>query len=281
MRMTIKTLVAAVAVAATGAANAALDYNVANPELLFTIWDDKGTLSDTSDDVGYVRDLGLSLNQFASNAGNASDAPLASAQVTGTIFSVAADSNMTSFLAGASSLQNLHWNVATAESTGFKRVLVTIDTTTGALSTPTNTTLGGWVSDYNSYVSNVAALAGISGSANGSAIVAAADQAFPGQPAWSTNWNGRTAFSDATSFGAGATSSSLAFGLINQGGTTTSAISKAYMFKTTDGSLEQWTLSSTGDLAFGVSAVPEAPSSAMLLAGLGLVGLIARRRTAK
>jgi hypothetical protein len=39
-----------------------------------------------------------------------------------------------------------------------------------------------------------------------------------------------------------------------------------------------WTLASNGTLTYGVPAVPEADTYALLLAGLGLVGFMARRR---
>lgn len=46
------------------------------------------------------------------------------------------------------------------------------------------------------------------------------------------------------------------------------------------GDADYWTLSSTGALTYTVAAVPEADTYAMLLAGLGLVGFMARRRAA-
>ncbi|MFH1818103.1 MAG: FxDxF family PEP-CTERM protein [Pseudomonadota bacterium] len=46
------------------------------------------------------------------------------------------------------------------------------------------------------------------------------------------------------------------------------------------GDADYWTLGSTGALTYTVAAVPEADTYAMLLAGLGLVGFMARRRAA-
>jgi len=63
-------------------------------------------------------------------------------------------------------------------------------------------------------------------------------------------------------------------------GTKSNATMTAFSSDAAAGTDHYWTLSSAGALTYTVAAVPEADTYAMLLAGLGLVGFMARRRAA-
>lgn len=263
---------------AAPAAHASIDNGSAsgNGELFFSLWSDNGTAS-TADDVSYTRDLGVKINDWAS----AVNAPVLSAAKTtaGYVQSFTADSLLTSFLGAIPAGANVHWNVVGVDNFGSaKRFVSTAAEGTSALPTQLASGSVNVYTAISSFAGSVNTLAdtqnGTPGSAttvnNSNTAVYGDGVPYAGSVAWGTNLGSRTLF-DTT----GAIGTKLPFFLQYTVGTTGNASSKAFSTASADA---YWTLNNAGALSYNVAAVPEADTWAMLLAGLGMMGFIARRR---
>ena len=269
--MKLNLIALAVLLAASGAAQAKIDNGLSSPgngELFLSIWDDNGT-ADTADDRSYTRDLGITLNDFASSAAT----PVAVA--TQPTFSFAADVLLTSFLAGASNLGNLSWNVAGFDAFSQDRAAMTVSSSFAG-STQTYAQFRGWASAGAVHLAAVNALGdNTSVAINTSNMATSADgNAYSGGGAWGGNVGGTADFSNAGGIG-----DSLAFWMFSEtvpSGSTTTVVKQMQFLSDADAMV--WTLSANGNLSYAVAAVPEADTYALMLAGLGLVGVMARRR---
>lgn len=285
MKLKMKLMAAAIALAAASGAHAAITNSAAgNGELFFTVYD-AGATDAADDDRAYVRDLG-SLANGANLGGTMNDwsnpsttatglatYPLyANKQGFGTLFSVAADANLASFLAASTDTSRLKWNIAAADSYNTDRVMTTA-TSISPEQTPILTNFRGFaqggIDTYLPYPNG----AGIPDA--GSIVLSGAGA---GIAAWSNSFGGRAAFNTAAGL-----DDSLGFFVLSErvasGSTTTKADVRQFM---ADGTTQMnWTLAANGELTYGalaVPAIPEPSEYALMLAGLGMLGFMARRR---
>lgn len=256
MKSKFKVLAAAVAFVAAGSANAAIQAGASgNGEHVFSVWD-------TVAEVGYVRDLGLTQNDFN---------PTANSNQT-----FGPDATLTAFLAGRT-LSNLLWNVVASENAGPDRLFTTVNSDPGPAfnNTIANAVGAGGMSGW---VSAVNLIATHSTQPNGSAeIPKAAGAAYPGSSSWGTNM-GSTFLPNA-----GAVGDRLEFwGFF--GAATGNAQITPVQFENQFGD-SYWTFLSDGTLNFvtaqDVAPIPEPGTWALMIAGLLGLGAVARRRTVK
>jgi hypothetical protein len=282
MKLKQKLIAAAVALVAASGAHAAVTQSATgNGELFFTIYDVGANISDAADDRAYVRDLGTlangailggTLNAWASTT---TTAPLPALPVDkqgfGTIFSVAADANLQSFLAGTSDLSRLQWNIAATDSSGTDRFLTTA-TGISSAQTPNYSQFRPFSGATDIYLAAVnPALTG------DSALYAGAGSAIN---LWGNNVGGKSAFNTAAGIGG-----SLDFFVLSERATTgTTTLADVRQFMADATTSMQWTLGNDGTLTYGalasVPAIPEPSEYALMLAGLGMLGFMARRRMA-
>lgn len=281
MKLKSKLIAAAIAlVAASGAHAAVTTSSAGNGELFFTIYDQGANLSDAADDRAYVRDLGSLTNSFANLGGTlntwasaTTTSPLpalpASKQAFGTIYSIAADAGLSSFLAASTDTSRLKWNIASADGNGTTRILTTASSISAAQLPvlPVFRNFDGRVDSY---------LALMNPALTGESAL------YSGAGASIEQWG--SGFKDVGTFNntAGLGQSTQFFVLserVSTGGTTTKADVRQYMADST--TAMQWTLANDGNLSYGataVAAIPEPSEYALMLAGLGMLGFMARRR---
>ena len=294
MKLKSKLIAAAIALVAASGANAAITSSAGgNGELFFTIYDQGADLSSAADDRAYVRDLGSLVNgsnlggvindwsnPLTTAAGLAANPLPANKQGVGTIFSVAADAGLQSFLnvyKGSDgnylpAASRLKWNIVAGDTSGSDRLL----TTASSVVAPTYTqfrTFGGGVDIYLPAMNP--GLAGPDGTQNTaddfqSALYAGGNASIN---LWGDNLGGRAAFSNAAGLGG-----SLGFFVLSEraaSGATTS-LADVRQFMATPAIPMTWTLEQNGKLIY--AAVPEPETYALMLAGLGMLGFMARRR---
>ncbi len=284
MKIKLNTLVAAVVLAASSmSANAIIDTNTAtgNSEVFFSAWDFQAG-------IGYTYDLNWNLllndlvgaDQFATAAGNT--ALLANAKVQSSLIGtngIIFDDVLTGFeTANFTNFNNVQWNIAAFDVFGRNRLLITEGDTP---STPfANTTTN---------VRNTASTLAGYAAASGDFIPVPAEDTFAVTDA--TNGNAYAGFvgsgygsiSDTTNvlgqstnlvFLAQHTQTASQYGQAPLIQELTAFDGREIVVKTylQDGA---WRLQIA---AVTVAAVPEPETYAMLLAGLGFVGAIARRR---
>ncbi|MBU1397082.1 MAG: PEP-CTERM sorting domain-containing protein [Gammaproteobacteria bacterium] len=252
-------MIALAAMLAAGSANAAIvDGAGGNGELFMTVLDSVGQQS-------YTLDLNISMNDFL--AGTAAN----------TSYSYAADANMTSFLGmvAAENKSSLVYAIGAMDTTGTN----TTDhhryiTTASVIDTlDTNLNLKALGDSGLQYLGNTNGYLIQSGEQ--SLIVADPSViAYAGSAQWGSNWG--TAFNGVST---GMIGDDLGMYLFEQtsGAFAVRNSSSTYSAITQVGSPVFANLDMDGTLV--ITAVPEAETYAMMLAGLGLVGfMVARRR---
>lgn len=281
MNFKLKALVAAVVLsAAATSANAAISAgtNNGNSELVFSAWD-------TTAGVGYTYDLNWDkfLNDFVGidqattvtgNAALAANAMVQSSMIgaNGVIF----DDVLTGFnLAGSSDVQ---WNLGAFDNYGRTRLLMT-QGDAGLPFASTNNQVKAAVTGFIGYVSQANSIVidksvedtfNTSVVADGQAYAGNMGNGFVNNLADTTNVLGGTSFmyflapTSLSSQSAGALQA-MQQQLFSFDGR--AIVAKTYLQN------DQWRLQ-----VAAVQAVPEPETNAMMLAGLGLMGFIARRR---
>lgn len=258
----IKYLAAVVALATSGSAFAAYTGTTGNSSVLFNAYESVS---------GYT---------FAWDTGLRKDDITASSSFS---HNLAADANWNSFLSavGASHVADIKWNLIAADTNsgsldGDPISFLTTGAADGVPNGTRNAQLNSWVGNVNSYITAASSVGANGGQGaidapgfvggntylhlkDGSADFASYEVAH------GSNWNTKANFDTTAGLG-----ESLSFYEITKNGTSNTAIVNAALLGTV-------TLSSAGELS--VSPVPEAETWAMLLAGLALVGTIARRRS--
>lgn len=249
MKFSLKTLAAAVvmAAAATGA-NAAIDNGAGgNGDLFFNVWDASGS---------YTRDLGYSIDSFQATLSAAGNINL----------SWTADATFTSFLAGVSDVNALKWNIVAVDKSGANRLLETYTTLPSPKKTNDVTRTAA-----NNTQSFATAVNGVIGAAD-SVAVGSSSAAWAGKSAFKDTAGGYLFFSNAGTVANNSYASGLGFMRIDAAST---GVATSVYTPYVDGqSVKAYWDGST----LNVAAVPEPESYAMLLAGLGMIGFVARRR---
>jgi hypothetical protein len=251
MNFKLKAAVAAIALAASMSANAAMTTAASgDSSLILTVLDNANNISATFD-LGY----------------NLSALPAA-----GATWNLATDANYSaawnSFL-GTANLGASKWALfagdATGTTAGANQVFTTISSALSTATSLTNTQIGAMNSGMDVYIAANNAIGNHSSVANGASSAISGSAFAELASAYGTTGKVNAQGSMIATYGFGQ--------LANTVFLTRAAGNNIAKVVVTNGI--QYSLSSNGT----ISAVPEADISGMLLAGLGLMGFIARRRT--
>ncbi len=258
MKFSLKTIAAAVVMAAA-AAGAQADIQAGggagNGELFFNIWDANGS---------YTRGLNVQINSFESGLAATGNLDL----------SWTADSLLTSWLSTAD-VTTLKWNIVANDTVGANRLLTTYSLPeVAARANNSIFTASATVTNFINAVNAPMAGAALSGD---SVAVNSASTAWAGKAAFKDTVGGNLNFSNAGTLAANSYANGLGFMRIDAAvNNPVASIYNEYKDGTT--AVNVW-LDASKTLHIGaVAAVPEPESYAMLLAGLGMIGFIARRR---
>ncbi|MDO9165324.1 MAG: PEP-CTERM sorting domain-containing protein [Rhodoferax sp.] len=255
--MKLKLIALAAVLAAAGSANAAPIANGSdgNGGLFFSIWDAGSS---------YSRNLNLTMDSFASVVAGAGAVDL----------SFAADSTFTSFLAAAD-LASLKWNVVAGDNVGARRLLETYSTLPAA--TVKNDIVRGATSGTAAFATKLNAQL----DSSDSTTFPAGTPGYAGNPAvFGVNAARLLNFSNAGTLANNSAANGLNVMLIS--GLATGLLASTYTPYVDGADAVKVYLDGSNALHISaVTAVPEPESYAMLLAGLGLMGAIARRRNKK
>lgn len=259
MNFTLKTLVAAVALVAAGSANAYQGGASGNGNLVFVVADT------TTNNFAFVS-LSSTINDFVPTT-------TAAVQATNVNTTLDLDSSVAfqSFLAASANTANWKWSVVALDNTPTTPAGVTSNGGRRYLTTLDNTKGDPVVSSSNFGAMNTA---GIDNWLN-----ATTNEYYSGNGdfvgVFGPEWKGRVTQGTGNNFG----QSSSFFYLTGQSGTARTAT-----IVDTTGAAGQWSFGAGNVLSFTTTAVatnvPESDTYAMLLAGLGVMGFVARRRLA-
>lgn len=254
MNFKLNALVAATLLAAAGSANATIDDGAGgNGELFFNIWDDNGS---------YSRSLEVSIDAFQTTL--AAGGPID--------MSWTADATFTSFLAGVASPGSLKWNIMATDTVGARRILSTY-TPPEKSPTKTNDVIRSAASSVQTHIKSINVALGTT---NDSVAVTSADPAWSGKSTFKDNIGGFLDWSNAGTLANNSYAGGLGFMRIDGLGTgTANSVYNEYLDDAV--AVNAWVDSGN---TLHVAAVPEASTYGMMLAGLGLVGFMARRRLA-
>lgn len=252
MKFKLNTLVAAALLAAAGSASAAIDNGAGgNGELFFNIWDANGS---------YSRDLNVSIDAFQTTLAAAGNIDLR----------WAADSTLTSFLAGVADATALKWNIMATDTSGARRLLTTFTAPTVS-PTKTNDIIRTAATNTQTFVNSAnTALAG-----SDSVAVNAASAAFAGKATFKDNVGGYLNFSNAGTLANNSYAGGLSFMRIDA---LASGTAKSVYNQYFDSTVAANAYLGADRSLHITAAVPEADTYALMLSGLALVGFVARRR---
>lgn len=256
--MKLKLIALAAVLAAAGSANAAPIQNGANGngDFFFSMWDGASS---------YTRNLGFSIDSFETGLAAAGD-------FTATKFD--ADATFTSFL-GTADLAALKWNVVAIDNVGTRRLIETYSTlpTTANIK---NDIVRGATSGNAAFVGALNTQL----ASSDSTVFAIGTTGYAGNAfTFGEKSGGKLNFSNAGTLA----NNSFANGMnvMRITGLATGLLPSVYTPYADGANSVKLYLDGNNALNFAVTAVPEPESFAMLLAGLGLMGAIARRRNKK
>jgi len=259
MNFKLNALVAAALLVAAGSANAAISTSTSGNGELFMV------VSDTTAGYSFVGDLGIAMDSFNANLGQS--------------FDLTSYSQWSAFYSAiGGTLNNATFAVLAVDSTGTAagsdRMWVTSSTavTAADIGGTKNNKMGAATNKADTLLGNLNTNTGTLGGdmntvANGSAYSSSAETA--------TYWYATVAdqMQNNLPFRTFADANEAAnFGFMSNSGATSTLTPINYTE-----AAGQWTVGA-GSLNYAVAAVPEAETYAMMLAGLGLVGFMVRRR---
>jgi len=273
MKYKFKSLAVAVALSAVAmSAQAEIDTATGtNSELFFSAWN--GT-------NGYTFDLAsaLTLNDIVGPGEGVLAADLVSGLPTFAAGTVLFDGVLTGFGSSFASTDGVQWNLAAFDNTGLKRFISTQDVSTSGSIATTNLRVSQTAAAMESYVGAVnTKMVDLTTGVDSYAPTLSTDgTAFAGT--WGQSWNNN--LTDSTN-AMGATS---ALGFYARASSSSGAGNRAPIFATLG--LTARTYQAGGEWRLelaspAVAAIPEPESYAMMLAGLALMGGVARRRNNK
>ncbi len=256
MNFKMKAAVAALALTASMSASAAMTNNISGDSSLIL------TLLDNTNNISATFDLGYSHSTFDRNANN-------SWSLIGGDY---ADAWNTFW--SAASVSTTQWAVVSGDKLVPNQVFTTLYQIAPAL--PSYSNLATATGNFDKYIAANNLIGNHQAVANGASVVTTTtSDAYAAKIVYGTSGYYNGYIGDTT----GAMDSKLdvwTFSAPSSSGLTKVA---AAQYVTGNGFNPYFNMSSNGELSY-VAAVPEADTWAMLLAGLGLMGFIARRRTA-
>jgi hypothetical protein len=265
--MKIKLITAAAALLVAGAANAAIDAGATgNGSLFLTIWDGANSYTTGLTDTNGTSPL--TIDGFQTGVAAAGD--------YNNFVNLALDSKFTAFMATVNQA-TMQWNIMAADASGPRRLIETYDQTVTPV-TKTNDivrTMIGGVSSFVTAVNTGIAAQGGSNSATFAAGVAGYADNTTGIT-FGNNNSGLLGFVNSGSFAANTYGTGLNMLRID-GAASGVAVSTLTQYADNGTAVHAY-LTTNGLTLAAVAAVPEPESYAMLLAGLGLMGTIGRRR---
>jgi hypothetical protein len=258
MKFSLKTLAAAVAlVAVAGTASAAInDGSTGNGGLFFNAWDGQKS---------YNFDMAMSIDAYESN--------LAAAGNQNLLWGASFLSSYTSWLATANTT-TLQWSVLAVDTDAQRRILTTVGAAVLPATNSNSDVLRTGAANIQTYINNVNPIL----TGNFGITTSNTADSYTGKII-GDKINNKFNFDTSASFA----NNSYANGVVFQktlanGGGITKGTNNAY----SDGgvAVRSW-VDGAGLHIAAVQAVPEPSEYAMLLAGLGLIGAVARRRSQK
>ncbi len=255
MKFSLKTLAAAVvmAAAATGAQADIITGAAGNGELFFNIWDANGS---------YTRGLNVQINTFETGLA-----------ATGNVDMMWASDNLLNNWLATADVATLKWNIVANDTSSDNRLLTTY-TAPEATTTKADNIIRSAGAAVNTFLGFVnTAMPNVPGS---SVVVDSGSTAYAGKAAFKDTINNFLNFSNAGTLANDSFASGLGFMRIDaKVGLSNPSKYNEYMEGAT--AVNVW-LDSANTLHIGaVAAVPEPSEYAMLLAGLGMIGFMARR----
>jgi hypothetical protein len=268
MNFKLNALVAAALLAAAGSANAALDDSLSgNGSLYLSVWN--GTDTSAMFDLGYNMDSFLPAAMAAD--GISVNWNLVGSSVTGhTATTLGYGSTWADFAATVTDWNTVVFDVAAMDSNatvaGGSRYLSTSFSPLATVQTQSSSNLLNFRL-VDAYVNYSNPLGTHAANANGANLATAlnGNAYYAAGGAKGDKWQNKATFDTN-----GVVGSDLSFYMLSN----TTALGKASVVSYAG----TFNLSNTGVLAYATAPVPEASTYGMMLAGLGLVGFIARRR---
>jgi hypothetical protein len=265
MKWKLKALAAAIALAVSAPASAAIVTSGGNGELFFNAWDPVSKSS-------YTRDLGVLMNDFVPGG-------ILGSTSSGYSLTFAADATLTSWLSSvASNIGSVLWNIGAIDSVTPERYLTTAGSIAATSFVNSQLTAMDAANGFITPTNSLGTHPTLTNGSNTASEAANGNSAYAGGGFWGSNWGNKTPFSTAALVG-----ESNFFWLLAQNGTSTLTSALKTQFGNADGA-STWSFGSDGTLAFNSAAPAAIPvPAAVWLLGSGLLGLagIARRRQMK
>lgn len=258
MKFSLKTLAAAVALAAVaGTASAAIDNGAGgNGGLFFSAWDGQ---------TSYNYDMALSIDAY--------EADLAAAGNQNLLWGSDFNSSFTSWLATANT-STLQWSVLATDTVAQRRILTTVGAATLPATNSNSDVLRTGAGNIQTYINNVNSVL----SGNFAVTTSNTADSYTGKII-GDKINNKFNFDTSAAFANNSYDNGVVF---QKTLAASSGITKGTNNAYADGSVavRSW-VDGAGLHIAAIPAVPEPSEYAMLLAGLSLIGAIARRRSQK